>query len=339
MDELGQLSALSAEIGNDLSLVQAGGGNTSLKAGDVMWVKASGTWLVRAGEEEIFVAAPLRDVLEAVDAGREYVTECETPSGARLKPSVETTMHAVLSQRVIVHVHSVEVIALAAQANATDVLQKQLDGLRWAWLPYVHPGVELAQVIRDLPRPEPDVIVMGNHGLVIAAADCDGGGALLRDVERRLQRIVRPAAAPDIPKLQAVIQSGYRLPQSEEVHAIGTDEFSTAMAIRGILFPDQCVYLGAPGIVTDRGAAEVVDEFTRSFGAAPKYLIVPGAGVLVSEQLDRAGWELLVGVKRVLERLDAAVEVQVLDTQEVSRLLNWDAEKYRAALARRYSLQ
>ena len=39
------LRTLSAKLGSDPLLVQAAGGNTSLKRDGIMWIKASGTWL------------------------------------------------------------------------------------------------------------------------------------------------------------------------------------------------------------------------------------------------------------------------------------------------------
>ena len=45
------ISKLSAKIGKDLSLIQGGGGNTSIKEEDSMWVKASGKWLSDAETE------------------------------------------------------------------------------------------------------------------------------------------------------------------------------------------------------------------------------------------------------------------------------------------------
>jgi rhamnose utilization protein RhaD (predicted bifunctional aldolase and dehydrogenase) len=45
----------SEEIGLDNSMVQAAGGNTSIKIGDDMWVKASGKWLINSISEEIMV--------------------------------------------------------------------------------------------------------------------------------------------------------------------------------------------------------------------------------------------------------------------------------------------
>ena len=53
--EFHALRRLSAKVGSDPLLVQAAGGNTSIKQGDVMWIKASGTWLRDAAAKDIFV--------------------------------------------------------------------------------------------------------------------------------------------------------------------------------------------------------------------------------------------------------------------------------------------
>src|SRR5437879_492308 len=89
------LCQLSARIGNNLDQVQAGGGKTSLKDNGNLWVKASGKWLARAMQEEMFLPVPQAAILDCIERNRELVQEYETPSGVGLRPSVETAMHAV----------------------------------------------------------------------------------------------------------------------------------------------------------------------------------------------------------------------------------------------------
>ena len=50
---LDNLKTLSVTMGIDPSLIQATGGNTSLKENGVLWVKASGKNLANALQEEI----------------------------------------------------------------------------------------------------------------------------------------------------------------------------------------------------------------------------------------------------------------------------------------------
>ena len=67
--DLDDLQALSRRLGADLTLVQGSGGNTSIKDGEVLWVKASGTWLINAEEQEILVPIDLPRVEATLKAG------------------------------------------------------------------------------------------------------------------------------------------------------------------------------------------------------------------------------------------------------------------------------
>ena len=54
-EQLAALAAMSNKYGEDANFVLAGGGNTSYKSGDTLWVKGSGTSLATI-EPEDFVA-------------------------------------------------------------------------------------------------------------------------------------------------------------------------------------------------------------------------------------------------------------------------------------------
>ena len=197
-EELQSLIQLSARIGKDLDLVQAGGGNTSLKEDGTLWVKASGKWLADALVDDMFMAVPIADVRAKLAARDERFGEYATASGARLRPSVETTVHAVFPQRVVVHVHSVRAISWAVRQDGAAGLRERLDGLRWDYIPYVHPGVPLAEYIDRELNPKPDVLIIQNHGLVVAADNCATAETRLRDVESRLSVELLAAPAPDL---------------------------------------------------------------------------------------------------------------------------------------------
>ena len=137
-----------------------------------MWVKASGKWLVQAMREEMFLPVPQADILRCLEEDREYVREYKTASGSTLRPSVETAMHAVLPHKVVVHVDSVNTIAWAVRPDAPEAISNRLKGTRWAWIPYVHPGLVLGQRIRETLPLRPDILILGNHGLVVGADDC-----------------------------------------------------------------------------------------------------------------------------------------------------------------------
>lgn len=58
-ESLQDLVDLSARIGGNLDLVQAGGGNTSIKEAGTLWVKASGKWLRQAAVDDMFLPVPM----------------------------------------------------------------------------------------------------------------------------------------------------------------------------------------------------------------------------------------------------------------------------------------
>ena len=60
--EIFKLKELSAKLGNDLSLIQASGGNTSIKLDGKLLVKASGKKLKNALNEDIFVSLDLKKI-------------------------------------------------------------------------------------------------------------------------------------------------------------------------------------------------------------------------------------------------------------------------------------
>jgi hypothetical protein len=51
--------------------------------------------------------------------------------------------------------------------------------------------------------------------------------------------------------------------------------------------------------------------------------------------MKRAAHELLLCLKRVIERIPTDAQATYLPASQVARLMNWDAEKYRIAMAQR----
>src|SRR5689334_159409 len=129
--EINSLLALSARIGRNPLLVQASSGNTSVKLGQMMWIKASGKWLAEAEQDEILVPVDLEEAARSVERGTDVCGTRTTSTGITLRASIETAMHSVLPQRVVVHVHSVNTIAWAVRQDGCARLSERLAGLRW----------------------------------------------------------------------------------------------------------------------------------------------------------------------------------------------------------------
>jgi rhamnose utilization protein RhaD (predicted bifunctional aldolase and dehydrogenase) len=338
---LAELAALSAELGRDPEQVQAAGGNTSLKEGGVLWVKASGLWLADALARDVFVPVRLAPVLEGIGAGvpdpaGPAVLAEANPGG--LRPSIETTLHALLPQAVVVHTHSVRAIALAVREDAEARLAERLAGLAWTFLPYRKPGLPLTLALAERLRAGApvDVVVLGNHGLVVAAPSVAAARTLLAEVERRIEAPVRlspPRGGPATDATLAALASslGLRPARHARVHDLATDPVSLARATAGSLYPDHVIFLGpAAASLTPAAAAATAEEALR-FGR--KLLLVPGAGSLLPPEAGESADELALCLALALERVPTDARLVYLDPDDEAALLEWDAERYRQSLA------
>jgi rhamnose utilization protein RhaD (predicted bifunctional aldolase and dehydrogenase) len=334
--EMGDLLALAARLGRDPLAIQGPGGNISLKRDGVMWVKASGTWMVEAMERSILIPVDTAAVLDGLAAGDPACETCnafvrrdlrESP----LHPSIETTLHAVMPQRVVVHVHCVETIATACLSDAAERLAAPLAGLNWTFVPYVRPGASLGRLMAERLAAGTNVVVLGKHGLVVAGDTVSEADRLRAEMSRRLARIARPAPAADRAALQAAAGGGYLVAEDDSWHAIATDPISLAAARCGSLYPDHVVFLG-PGIVTT-GAGESAAEASRRHGRTDAPLVVvPGAGVLLHEAATPGARALIGCLADVTCRLNSDDPIAPLSPDDEAQLLNWDAEKYRQSL-------
>jgi rhamnose utilization protein RhaD (predicted bifunctional aldolase and dehydrogenase) len=254
---------------------------------------------------------------------------------------VETTLHAVLPHTCVVHVHSVNVLAWAALADSPRAFAARMEGIRWAWIPYIHPGLPLALQIREALTGAPDVIIMQNHGLIVGGESCESAEALLHYVERRLDLPMRVTPPPRTDALRDLAGTDWLVPAEDDVHGLGTDVDSFRIATAGTLYPDHCVYLGhalAP-CYREQSPNDAAADYQEKWGKRPPVLACQGLGVLTDPSLSRAGREMLACLAATARRIPADAEVHYLSSDNVSRLMNWDAEHYRQAMARQMESQ
>ena len=297
---------LAAQIGADPTLVQGATGSVSLKRDGVMWVSAAGAWLAQAATREIMVPVGL-----AADGGTmPSVVAGQNRHG--LRPSADAAMHATLPHPVVVHAHCVETLAWAARQGAERLVASRLAGLNWRFVPYARPGAALAGAIRARIRPRTDVLVLGNHGLVVGGETVEAVEALLFEVQQCLCRPVREAPAGDIAALTALAAgTGYVPAADARTHGIGTDPAALAVARRGSLYPGHVTVLG-PGIA----AFPPADPHPRAM------LVAPGLGVLMHSDAPPEAHALARCLADVTARLDPGETLAVLTPAQEAELLD-----------------
>jgi rhamnose utilization protein RhaD (predicted bifunctional aldolase and dehydrogenase) len=324
--ELNALREMSARLGSNPLLVQASSGNTSVKIDDVLWIKASGKWLIQAEDDDFLVPVRLTEARTCL-ADRTAIPETTTKSSTGLFASIETAMHAALPYRVVIHVHSVSAISWAVREDAARQLRDRLSGLSWQFIPYTASGIPLAQEIDHALScfPQTNVFVLGNHGLVVCEDSCASAEELLVEVERHLAIEPRAAPGPDYVRLRPALDgSTWVFPQSEEIHVLGTDPIARRILSEGVLYPCQAIFLPE----TTQTLAPFVSPKQEACAARRELLRINDHGVLINERITRAEQEMLLGLANVIQRIDAFAPLRYLTDSEVRNVLNGGGDSY-----------
>ena len=195
-DEAAQLSGVdrlvyrSNKLGEDLTLTNTGGGNTSSKLTEidpltdqpveVLWLKGSGGDL-RTARRDGFASLYL-DKVRAMkarylgNAGRGPKTPIEDvmyPTYSHcvfnLNPracSIDTPLHTFVPYKHVDHLHPNAVIAIAASVNQ-EKLTKEIYGADVIYIPWQRPGFDIGLKIEQLIRDQPGArgILLGHHGM------------------------------------------------------------------------------------------------------------------------------------------------------------------------------
>ena len=184
---LNEMVALSRRFGEDPEFTRGGGGNISVKADGILYIKPSGTSLSTLTPQSV-IALDIRPLMELLDAsperpvggGTDLVMQVaiEARLGLRddRRPSVETLFHALLPERFILHTHPTTVNAVACATHGAEIAER-LFGSSVLWVRYTDPGLPLARAIRDARRSHeertgkaaPPAILLQNHGLIVVA--------------------------------------------------------------------------------------------------------------------------------------------------------------------------
>ncbi|NQU33276.1 MAG: class II aldolase/adducin family protein [Bacteroidetes bacterium] len=186
MSELAELLKISHYAGKRFDLVQAGGGNSSIKLDNgLMLIKASGISLsemtVESGIAEVniqLVRDILQDkVLQAIQnkRDREQISLAKllkTVTRPKELPSIESFLHA-FTDKVTLHTHPILCNALSCRKDGKKLLEELFP--ETLVLEYCTPGYENAvQYLKSLTEFElkhskkPAVTFIQNHGLVVS---------------------------------------------------------------------------------------------------------------------------------------------------------------------------
>ena len=212
---LAPLVSVSRRYGADPDWVLAGGGNTSFKTADRLYVKASGFALGsidasgfcamdRSRLDAIWTRSYPANREEREDAALADLMAARLP-GETKRPSVETLLHSFFPQAYVVHTHPAMVNGLTCGQNG-EAAFRRLFSEEGIWVPFVDPGFILANAVREVFEAfraghgaAPSILFMQNHGLLVAGESPARIEAISAGIAARLAAEIAktPGAEPD----------------------------------------------------------------------------------------------------------------------------------------------
>lgn len=347
MNEIKNLIKLSKYAGMREDIIQAGGGNTSVKINDeTMFIKSSGYQLSEMEENVGYSKVNYKKIvdyfksnLEIKRSDEKELLENTLIEGKR--PSIETFLHSI-TEKYTLHTHPLLINVFTSRKNGMKELKSMFpDSLV---IDYQTPGIFLAKEFFDkflkLENPQKaNIVFLKNHGLIVSGKNMDEvielHESILETLENKLKVNMRAYRNSTFlfKKIEDFIENNivYLCENSRIKNFI---ENNSIEDINYCFSPDSLIYCNKKILLLnkDDDMLEVIKNHSLKYGnfnvvyfENELYIIAPN--VKKAKEIE----SVLSFNLQVLE-LNKNNEMDFLTEEEQNFLLNWDSEKYRKNL-------
>lgn len=318
-DELDFRVYTSNLLGKSDELVLHGGGNTSVKIDDILYVKGSG-WNLVDIQKEGFSPVKMDALLDMakldslsdsdmVRLQRAAMTDKNAPN-----PSVEAILHALIPYKFVDHTHADAVVTISNSVNGKEHIKNLYPN--FLIVDYVMPGFVLAHTIyemtKDLNWSDIEGIVLHNHGVFtfdndpkvsyekMIAAVTKAEEFLKENAQLDIQRSYEHSGC-DIAKITKVLSKykGYdvhlNINQSPLASFYASQENLKEFASRGVLTPEHIIRTKRkPLVMENTNLEEGIENYIREYeeyfmryengeimiNPTPNYMIIKNLAVI-----------------------------------------------------------
>lgn len=371
MRQIEDLIAISRKFGQDSRFVIAGGGNTSYKDENRLWVKASGHALATITEDGFAVldrtllnemgekAYNEDTAIREEQVKNDLAVACVTKDR---RPSVETSLHNCMGFAFVVHLHPTLVNGLMCSANAEaacgEIFPEAL------YIEYTDPGYTLFKKVYDRINAykaangkEPQVIFLQNHGIFVGGdttAEIEGiYSEILGKLEAKVAALpeggseVSPTVTDVIPAIRQMLsRAGRGLKTLKVTKNALVDYFldGSREKIAAPFTPDIIVYCKSAYIFIDaesdeeilKQAEEKIEAFAAEKGYTPKVLLIKGIGlVAVGDNFKNAQiiTDVFTDAMKVAFYAQSFGGEHPMEKAWIDFIDNWEVENYRRKVA------
>jgi len=367
--EIKDLIEISQFYGKNKEYVIAGGGNTSFKNTENLWIKASGISLADINEDGFVCIS--REKLKVISERtysnnstereaqvKDDLTAAVTSTNGR-RPSVETSMHDVIGYPFVIHTHPTVVNSLLCSKNARELSYKLL-GNEILFIEYTDPGYVLFKKVSDEIKKfhntygfDPKIILLENHGIFVSAGSIAEIKEIYRGIEIRLLDYFGRQLPSDqvneivINRLDLIknaystqgkiVMKCYISPLIEEF----LKNRESFIPVQTAFTPDHIVYCKSRYMfldaITSDGIEMELSDFNSKYGFYPKIIAVKGKGLIIIGDSDKTTGIILELIENMM-KIDWLTQTlggskPMTDTQ-IAFIENWEVENYRKQMVK-----
>ena len=352
MSELKDLVEISNYAGERFDLVQAGGGNSSVKYdNDEMIIKASGAALSDVSEDKGYsrvVTSKIASIVKnenIVKNGDKRERESLTlklVENATLdkknRPSIETLLHSFLHKYTL-HTHPIVVNMVVIQKDYKNILGSIFEGENIAIVEYKTPGIELAVALgNEITKLEsmPNIIFLQNHGLIVTSNLKHEIKLFTEKAVTRIEKFLKV----DMVKYKMTNRVSYlfsMIEKSSNISYLSEDMYlndqlkNKKLFIKTPFCPDSLVYCGISCCELDeRDEILNLKNYKQKYFELPKVIIYKDKIFFIAENVRKAKeMEEVFKFHIMVLKQNIKNDNNFLTIEELAYLSNWEAETYR----------
>ncbi len=360
MKELDDLIDISHRYGKDTDYVIAGGGNTSYKNDQYIWIKGSGTSLatieadgfVRLNRDKLREIAdktyPENAALREEQVKNDLNAAIEDRKGKR--PSVETSLHELLDYAYVVHTHPAKVNGLTCSKSA-EKSTVELFGDEALFISYTDPGYTLFKVVdnkvseyKAKNHRYPKIVVLENHGIFVSADTTGEIDEIYDLINRKLDSVISiypPEFAGKCVESTITIngEEKVKIEKRSPLISYFTDRKERYNLVNIAFTPDNIVYCKAyyPMVHSKENLIDTVTKFNTEKGYLPRVTAIEKDGIVVIEDSLKSAHTV---VEVFEDMLKTAVYTEnfggakAMTSEQIAFIDNWEVENYRRKVSK-----
>jgi len=352
MNELNKLIKLSKYAGERFDLVQAGGGNSSVKLENgEMLIKASGFILSDVEINNGYSKVLTKQISEIINnknviteknkRNRENITNSLVKDGTISKlnrPSIETLLHSFLYKYTL-HTHPIVVNMVVIKKNWKNILSKIFNKDKIALVSYKTPGIELALELNKVLKSSNEIhniIFLQNHGLIITSSKFEDIKKINEYVIEKIESFLKVdfykyKLTNKISALVNILKNDNNISYLSEDYYLNEQ---IKLNIKLFDFPPFCpdgfVFCGfSPVKISNLDDHKIIKSYFKKNFELPKIIIYKKMLFFIAQNVKKAKEMEEVMKFHISVLNESNKKINLLEKQELMYLSNWEAEKFR----------